>query len=73
MTHWGPRTRQRGGGPNASVPRKVRGRGTGPRHGAVVFVVAEAYKKKNNAVFLKVPCGVPIGAGLVDGGVEQAP
>ena len=42
-----------------------------------IFVVSNAYKKKKNGVFLKDALwgggGVPTGAGLVDGGVDQGP
>ena len=72
-----------GGGPRASVPGGVGGRGTGPRDGACVvflcvFVVSNAYKKKEEKWrFLKDALwgggGVPTGAGLVDGGVDQGP
>ena len=57
------------GGPRASVPGGVGGRGTGPRDGAN-FV---SYKKRKMAFFEGCSVGwggVPTGAGLVDGGVE---
>ena len=41
-----------------------------------IFVVSNAYKKKKNGVFEGCPVGlggVPTGAGLVDGGVDQGP
>ena len=41
-----------------------------------IFVVSNAYKKKKNGFFCRMPCGVggvPTGAGLVDGGVDQGP
>ena len=60
----------------------VGGRGTGPRDGAnfatcVIFFVSNAYKKEEKWLFLKDALwgggGVPTGAGLVDGGVDQGP
>ena len=54
----------------------VGGRGTGPRDGAnFATCVSNAYKKKKNDFFLKVPWGrgVPTGAGLVDRAVNQGP
>ena len=71
-----------GGGPRASVPGGVGGRGTGPRDGAnfatcVVFLLfLTRTKRRKMAFFEGCPVGwrgVPTGAGLVDGGVDQGP
>ena len=66
-----------GGGPRASVPEGVGGRGTGPRDGAnfatcVVFLsFLTRTKRRKIAFFEGCPVewgGVPTGAGLVDQG-----
>ena len=70
-----------GGGARASVPWGVSGRGTGPRDGAnfatcVVFL-SFLTRTKRRKMALKDALwgggGVPTGAGLVDGGVDQGP
>ena len=69
-----------GGGARASVPGGVGGRGTGPRDGAnfatcVVFLLFLTRTKTRKIAFFEgCPVGwggVPTGAGLVDGGVDQ--
>ena len=60
---WRGKARARGG-PRASVPGGVGGRGTGPRDGANFAVVSNAYKRRR----MPSGVGVPTGAGLVDGG-----
>ena len=50
----------------------VGGRGRGPRDGAIVLL----FLKRRKMAFLKGALwggGVPTGAGLVDGGVDQGP
>ena len=65
-----------GGGCKGFGSGGVSGRGTGPRDGAnfatcVDFCFSNAYKKRKMAFF--EGRGVPTGAGLVDGGVDQGP
>ena len=70
---WLGGARARGGGPRASVPGGVGGKGTGPRDGAnfatfVVFLSFLTRKKEEKWRFLKDALwgggGVPTGAGL---------
>ena len=65
-----------GGGPRASVLGGVGGRGTGPRNGANFATSVVREQKGEKWRFLKDALwggGVPTGAGLVDGGVDQGP
>ena len=78
----GGRGVRKAGGARASVAGGVGGRGTGPRDGAnfatcVVFLLFLTHTKRRKMAFFEgCPVGwggVPTGAGLVDGGVDQGP
>ena len=77
----GRRGKGSGGGCMGFGSGGVGGRGTGPRDGAnfatcVVFLLFLTRTKRRKMAFLKDALwggGVPTGAGLVDGGVDQGP